>query len=77
LGLSCLVTLALRHAASQVTGGTSAPVAATHGYVLAYHVGSVLLVIGGVLVLFLLEHVVAARTALAEVDEGEFTAAVR
>jgi EmrB/QacA subfamily drug resistance transporter len=72
LGLSTLVTLALRHAASQVHGGTAAPVAATHGYVLAYHIGSVLLVIGGVLVLFLLEHVVAApRNALAEAGEPQ------
>ena len=70
LGLSCLVTLALRHAASQVGSGTSPSVAATHGYVLAYHVGSVLLVIGGVVVLFLLEHVVAApRNPLVEADE--------
>jgi MFS family permease len=69
LGLSTLVTLALRHAASQVSGGTAPRVAATHGYVLAYHIGSVLLVIGGVLVLFLLEHVVAApRNPLAEAE---------
>jgi EmrB/QacA subfamily drug resistance transporter len=69
LGLSCLVTLALRHAAGQIGNGTAPPVAATHGYVLAYHVGSVLLVIGGVLVLFLLEHVVAdPRNPLAEAD---------
>ena len=72
LGLSCLVTLALRHAAGQIHSGTAAPVAATHGYVLAYHIGSVLLVIGGVLVLFLLEHVVAApRNPLAESESDE------
>jgi MFS family permease len=69
LGLSCLVTLALRHAASQVGHGTGQAVAATHGYVLAYHIGAVLLVIGGVLVLFLLERVLAVpRSALAEVE---------
>jgi hypothetical protein len=39
--------------------GISLHVAQTQGYSLAYHVGSVLLVIGGVLVLLLLEHVVA------------------
>jgi MFS family permease len=69
LGLSCLVTLGLRHAASQIRHGTNASAAATHGYVLAYHIGSVLLLIGGALVLIMLEHVDAApRTALAEVD---------
>src|SRR6266516_2493301 len=56
LGLSCLVTLGLRHAAGQIRHGIDPHVAATHGYVLAYHVGAVLLLIGGVLVLFLLEH---------------------
>ncbi len=59
LGLSCLVTLALRHAAGQVHHGVTATVAATHGYVLAFRIGSALLVIGGILVLALLEHVVA------------------
>jgi EmrB/QacA subfamily drug resistance transporter len=69
LGLSCLVTLGLRHAAGQIRHGTDARVAATHGYVLAFHVGSVLLLIGGVLVLFLLEHVVAApRSALTDIE---------
>jgi MFS family permease len=59
LGLSVLVTLALRHAAGQIRSGVVRPIAVTHGYVLAFRVGSVLLLIGGVLVLFLLEHVVA------------------
>jgi EmrB/QacA subfamily drug resistance transporter len=68
LGLSCLVTLGLRHAASQVRHGVSPDLAATHGYVLAFRIGSVLLVIGGVLILLLLEHVVAEpRSAMAEV----------
>jgi EmrB/QacA subfamily drug resistance transporter len=78
LGLSCLVTVGLRHAASQVSHGTAGPVALTHGYVLAYHIGAVLLVIGGVLVLALLEHVVAeARNPLAElgVDDAPAVAA--
>ena len=35
--------------------------ALTHGYVLAFRVGAVLLVIGGVLVLVLLEHVTVQR----------------
>ena len=71
LGLSCLVTLGLRHAAGQIRHGTDGHVAATHGYALAYHVGSVLLAIGGVLVLFLLEHVVATpRNPMAELSRN-------
>jgi hypothetical protein len=67
LGLSCLVTLGLRHAAGQIRHGTLPDVAATHGYVLAFRIGAVLLVIGGVLVLVLLEHVVAQpRSPVAE-----------
>jgi EmrB/QacA subfamily drug resistance transporter len=69
LGLSVLVTLGLRHAASQVHGGTSRAVAYTHGYVLSYRVGAALLVIGGLLVLALLEHVIATpRQPEAELD---------
>jgi hypothetical protein len=65
LGLSCLVTLGLRHAAGQVRHGADVPAAATHGYVLAFHVGSVLLLVGGVLVFLLLERVTAVpHTAL-------------
>jgi len=59
LGLACLVTLGLRHAAGQIRDGVVPAVALTHGYVLAFRVGAVLLVIGGVLVFFLLEHVLA------------------
>jgi predicted MFS family arabinose efflux permease len=59
LGLSVLVTLGLRHAATQVAHGTSRGLAFTHGYVLSYRFGAGLLVIGGVLVLTLLEHVTA------------------
>jgi EmrB/QacA subfamily drug resistance transporter len=69
LGLSCLVTLGLRHAAGQIRHGTLPDVAATHGYVLAFRIGAVLCLIGGVLVLFLLEHVVAQpRSAVAELS---------
>src|SRR5947209_329367 len=57
IGLSCLVTLALRHAIGQVAHGVAPSVAATHGYVLAFRIGAVLLAIGGVLVLVLLERV--------------------
>jgi EmrB/QacA subfamily drug resistance transporter len=68
IGLSCLVTLALRHAASQVRAGVAPSIAATHGYALAFQIGAVLLAIGGVLVLVLLEHVIATpRQAEAEI----------
>ncbi|HEU5035168.1 MAG TPA: MFS transporter [Mycobacteriales bacterium] len=72
IGLSCLVTLAIRHAAAQMSQGVSAGAAATHGYVLSWRVGSVLLLIGGVLVVFLLEHVLATpRNPQAEMLGGE------
>ncbi|MFN2518182.1 MAG: MFS transporter, partial [Jatrophihabitantaceae bacterium] len=69
LGLSCLVTLGLRHAAGQIGHGVVPAVALTHGYVLAFRVGAVLLAIGAVLVLILLEHVVAQpRSPVAELS---------
>jgi EmrB/QacA subfamily drug resistance transporter len=57
IGLACLVTLALRHAMSQTAHGVAPSLAATHGYVLAFRIGAMLLVIGGFLVLALLERV--------------------
>jgi MFS family permease len=72
IGLSCLVTFALRHANGQVGDGISRAVASTSGYVLAWRIGAVLLVIGGLLVLFLLEHVIATpRSPEAEAVEDE------
>jgi EmrB/QacA subfamily drug resistance transporter len=59
IGLSCLVTIALRHAAGQLFDGSSPAQAATSGYVLAWRIGAVLLTIGGVLVLGLLERVLS------------------
>jgi EmrB/QacA subfamily drug resistance transporter len=59
LGLSMLVTIALRHASSQTHKGVSGAVASTSGYALSWRIGAVLLVIGGILVLALLEHVLA------------------
>ena len=68
LGLAALVTLGLRHAAGQVRHGLDQGLALTHGYVLAFRVGAVLLLIGGVLVMLLLEHVLAQpRTPGADV----------
>jgi EmrB/QacA subfamily drug resistance transporter len=59
IGLSCLVTLALRHATWQMKHGVLPSVASTHGYALSWRIGAVLLLIGGVLVIALLEHVLA------------------
>jgi hypothetical protein len=59
LGLACLVTLALRHAAGQVSHGALPAVAATGGYALSIRVAAALLVAGGALVLVLLEDVTA------------------
>jgi EmrB/QacA subfamily drug resistance transporter len=81
IGLACLVTLALRHASSQVRDGVLPSVASTQGYALAFQIGAVLLVIGGVVVLALLEHVIATpRNAQAEITAaplptGEATSA--
>ena len=67
IGLACLVTLALRHAAGQVRDDVPAAVAATHGYVLAFRLGAALTAIGGVLVLALFARVNAqARNPLVE-----------
>ena len=71
LGLSVLVTLGLRHATSLQHGGTSAAIAITKGYVLSYRVGAGMLIVGGVLVLLLLEHVIAKPIVPgAEVDQA-------
>jgi hypothetical protein len=57
LGLSVLVTMALRRTSSQILHDVNAAVAQTHGYVLAYRIAGTLMGIGGVLVLILLGHV--------------------
>jgi EmrB/QacA subfamily drug resistance transporter len=74
LGLSCLVTLGLRHAASQIHDGVLPAVALTNGYALAFRIGTCLLVIGGILVLFLLEHVTAQPRDPVVEDEVEVAA---
>jgi MFS family permease len=72
IGLACLVTLGLRHAAGQMHHGVSQAVASTHGFTLAYRVAFVLLLIGGVLVLALFEKVIATpRNPEAEVAAAE------
>jgi EmrB/QacA subfamily drug resistance transporter len=67
IGLSCLVTLALRYAAGQVHDGIAPAVAATHGYALAFRIGALLLLTGGIVVFALLERV-AATPRMAGVD---------
>jgi EmrB/QacA subfamily drug resistance transporter len=77
IGLATLATLAIRHAVSQMHHGVALAVARTNGFVLSWRVGAVLCLIGGVLVLFLLEHVVATpRNAEAELLAGEDLAPV-
>lgn len=71
LGLACLVTLALRHAATQVSHGVPAGIAAADGYAVSFRIGAVLLTIGGLLALALLERVdTDARLPLAETELG-------
>lgn len=68
LGLAILVPIALRNASHHIASGTRPAVALTHGYALSFRIGGAILVVAGVLVLLLLEHVIAKpRTALAEV----------
>jgi EmrB/QacA subfamily drug resistance transporter len=67
LGLACLVTLALRHAAGQVQRGVAPGVALAHGYALSFRVGAIVLAVGGLLALLLLERVKAQpRNPMAE-----------
>ncbi|HZT64670.1 MAG TPA: MFS transporter [Acidimicrobiales bacterium] len=61
VGLSALVTLALRHASGQIHAGVAPAVAAVHGYTLAFRVGAVVLAVGGTLVFALLERVIVAQ----------------
>jgi EmrB/QacA subfamily drug resistance transporter len=76
LGLSVLVTVALRYAGGRIARGVLPAVAQTEGYALAFRIGAVVLGVAGVLVLVLLEHVSARpRTALAEVTADQAPAA--
>jgi EmrB/QacA subfamily drug resistance transporter len=76
IGLSCLVTLGIRHAAGQLHHGVLAPIAFTHGYVLAYHVAACLLAAGAVFVLALFEDVLATpRNPQAEIADAAMAAA--
>lgn len=59
IGLSVLVTIAIRHLTGQIHSGVAPAVASVHGYDLAWRIGAVLLAAGGVLVIALLERVLA------------------
>ncbi|MCW2756116.1 MAG: putative transrane efflux protein [Marmoricola sp.] len=67
LGLATLATLAIRHAHHAMATGTVKAVAFTDGFVLSFRVGIGMCIVGGILVLALLEHVIAEpRNPLAE-----------
>ena len=67
LGLATLATLAFRHANDRIHHGVLPQVAITDGYVLAFRIGAISCLVGGVLILALLEHVVAdPRNPMAE-----------
>ncbi|MGH9120678.1 MAG: hypothetical protein ACRDYC_01820, partial [Acidimicrobiales bacterium] len=55
LGLSLLVVVALRHAATQVAAGASAGAAFTSGTALSFRVGAGILLAGAVVVLFAMQ----------------------
>jgi EmrB/QacA subfamily drug resistance transporter len=75
LGLAGLVTLALRHAATQVSHGVPADIAAAHGYAAAFRIGAVLLVIGAALAFALFERVsTEARNPMVEGIGGDLPA---
>lgn len=59
LGLATLATLAIRHAHHAMATGTVKAVAFTDGFVLSFRVGVGMCIVGGILVLALLEHVIA------------------
>ncbi|MFK0252739.1 MFS transporter [Streptomyces sp. NPDC090445] len=57
LGVSVLAALAFRHAGDAMADGAAAPVAATEGYALGFRIGGALMVLGGILLLALVERV--------------------
>ena len=72
IGLSCLVTIGLRHAAGQIGDGVIPPIAITHGFVLAYQVSVALFLAGALFVLAFFEQVIATPRS----PEAEIAAAV-
>jgi EmrB/QacA subfamily drug resistance transporter len=72
LGVAVLVTLAIRDAGAAIQQGVPAAVATTEGYAMAFRVGSVLLVLGGIILLALVERV---RTEVRDLTAESFAAA--
>lgn len=71
LGLACLVTLGLRAADAQIHQGVLPAVASADGDVLVFRIAAGLLVVGGVLILALLERIAAQpRNLMAEAMPG-------
>jgi predicted MFS family arabinose efflux permease len=72
LGLAVLVTIALRHTASQLSHGIAPAVAATDGYVWALRLGAAVLVLGAIFVATLFErvHFIPPEQAALEVAEA-------
>lgn len=70
VGLACLAAFALRHASGDALHGDPTVLASTNGYVLAFRIGSVLLVAGGVFVVLLLERVRATSASAAVAVEA-------
>ncbi|HEX4219516.1 MAG TPA: MFS transporter [Acidimicrobiales bacterium] len=80
LGLAVLVTIALRHASSQVVSGVSAVEAATHGYSLAIELAAAVMAVGALAVAITFEKVefippAAMALGAAEAAAGEVQAA--
>jgi MFS family permease len=70
LGLAVLVTLALRHAGSEIGHGIPADIAVTSGYAQSFRIGALLLAIGGILIILLFERVnPTLRDPTAEIAE--------
>ncbi|MEV8506965.1 MFS transporter [Actinoplanes sp. NPDC051475] len=67
LGLATLVTLAVRIAGDRLADGIAPATAVTDGFVMSFRIGTVLLVLAGILVALLLERGVAAEPQPAEV----------
>jgi hypothetical protein len=80
LGLSVLVTIALRHTSSRLADGVAPLAAATDGYAWALRLGAAAMVVGALVVVTLFEHVAfippdkaaleAAEAAAGEVPAG-------
>jgi EmrB/QacA subfamily drug resistance transporter len=67
LGVAVLVPLAIRYATDDIQQGAAPDIAMTEGYALAFKVGATLMVLGGLLVLALIERVKAeVRDPMAE-----------